>query len=53
MAMPGVGPFVAVTIRAKVGEMRRFPNKKKLSSYAGVAPRTSNSGGHIDVDPSF
>lgn len=47
MTMPGVGPFVAVTIKARIGDITRFPDKKKLASYAGVVPRASNSGDYV------
>jgi transposase len=45
MSHPGVGPFVAVAIKARVGDdASRFPTKKHFCSYAGVVPRADNSG---------
>jgi transposase len=46
MTHPGIGPFVAVAIKSKVGDdARRFPTKKHLCSYAGVVPGADDSGG--------
>jgi transposase len=52
MTAPGVGPVVASTFLAVVGEARRFSGAKKLASYAGIVPSTFQSGerdrhGHI------
>jgi hypothetical protein len=44
MTIPGVGPFVAVTIKARIGIISRFPDKQKLCSYAGIVPKADNSG---------
>ncbi|RLJ05018.1 MAG: hypothetical protein DRP18_04000 [Candidatus Aenigmatarchaeota archaeon] len=30
-----------------VGNVNRFPSPKKLRSYAGLVPRTIQSGNHI------
>jgi transposase len=50
--IPGVGFVTAVTIVAETGDITRFDNIDQLSSYAGLAPRVSQSGetvhhGHI------
>lgn len=47
MTIPGVGPFVAVAIKARIGDMTRFPDKQKLCSYAGLVPKADNSGEYI------
>ena len=44
MTIPGVGPFVAVTIKARIGTISRFPDKQKLCSYAGIVPKADDSG---------
>jgi transposase len=45
MTLPGIGPFLAVTIKSRVGDdAKRFPTKKHLCSYAGVVPGADNSG---------
>jgi len=50
--IPGVGPILALTIIAEVGEVSRFHSAKHLASFAGLVPSTSQSGsstwhGHI------
>ena len=41
----GIGPVLALTIRAEVGHMRRFPSGAALASYAGLVPRVESSAG--------
>ena len=50
--IPGVGPILALTILAEIGDVGRFHPAKHLSSYAGLVPSTRQSGelamhGHI------
>lgn len=47
--IPGVGRITASTIRAYVGDIRRFETYKQFASYCGLAPfvRLSNEGGFI------
>jgi transposase len=50
--IPGVGPILALTILAEIGDVERFHSAKHLSSYAGLVPSTRQSGetarhGHI------
>ena len=42
---PGVGPVVAATVLAEIGDFQRFPDGKAIGRYAGLAPRLYNSGG--------
>ena len=42
---PGVGPVVAATVLAEVGDFKRFPDGKAIGRYAGLAPRVFASGG--------
>lgn len=42
----GIGPVLALTIRAEVGDIRRFPTGAQLASYAGLVPRVDMSAGH-------
>lgn len=51
-SIPGVGPLVATTILAELGDPTRFDSPDQLSAYAGLAPRVHQSGhtlhhGHI------
>jgi transposase len=41
----GIGPVLAVTIRAEVGDIQRFATAGQLASYAGLVPRVDASGG--------
>ena len=48
----GVGPIVALTVVAAISDAHRFPTAKHVASYAGLVPRTYQSGerdyqGHI------
>jgi transposase len=47
MSHPGIGPFVAVAIKARAGDASRFPTKKHFCSYAGVVPKADNTGEHV------
>jgi transposase len=42
----GIGPVLALSIRAEVGDIRRFPRGPELASYAGLVPRVERSAGH-------
>jgi len=44
MTIPGVGPVLAVTIVAEIGEIERFSSRKEVVSYAGLDPRVRQSG---------
>ena len=41
----GIGPVLAVTLRAEIGDIARFPRGPQLASYAGVVPRVHFSAG--------
>jgi transposase len=43
----GIGPVLALTIRAEVGDIGRFPTPGHLASYAGLVPRVDASAGRI------
>ena len=43
--IPGVGPVLALLIRAEIGDVRRFPTPGHLASYAGLVPRVEASAG--------
>lgn len=44
MTMPGVGPVIAGTFVAEVGDASGFGSAAALSSYCGLAPRVKKSG---------
>jgi len=43
--MTGIGPVLALTIRAEIGDIDRFPTGAQLASYAGLVPRVDMSAG--------
>jgi transposase len=52
LSLTGVGVYSALLIKSEIGDVRRFPNYKKLVSWAGLAPSLHQSGnverrGHI------
>jgi transposase len=46
--IPGINKITAIIIMAEIGEITRFPNPKKLQSYAGLVPTIRNSGGRVN-----
>ena len=51
-ALPGIGPFTALVMLAEIGDIARFPNARKLASWAGLTPTVRGSDlsvrhGHI------
>lgn len=45
--LDGIGPVVALTVRAEIGTIERFAHWTKLASYAGLVPRVEASAGHV------
>ncbi len=45
--IPGIGYFSALLIYAEIGDINRFPNSKKLCSYAGLVPTVRQSGNRV------
>lgn len=43
-SIPGIASYSALIIIAEIGEPRRFKTARKLTSYAGLNPRVSQSG---------
>src|SRR5262249_11517304 len=41
----GIGPVLALTIRAEIADIRRFPTGGHVASYAGLVPRVDASAG--------
>ena len=46
-SIPGIDYVLALTILAEVGDVKRFPNRKKFAAYCGVVPRNRDSGGRV------
>jgi transposase len=46
MSIPGIAHLTAHLLLCEIGEIHRFPSAKKLSSYAGLVPRVSQSAHH-------
>ena len=47
LSMPGIGPKTAARILMTTGDMSDFPTAGHLASYAGLSPRTNQSGTSI------
>lgn len=47
MTVPGISFYAAIGIVAEIGDIRRFPDKQRLASYAGLVPKANNSGSHV------
>lgn len=43
-SIPGIGPKIAATILAEIGEIDRFNHPKKLVAFAGIDPSVFSSG---------
>jgi transposase len=43
--MVGIGPVLALTLRAEIGDITRFPRGPQLASYAGIVARVGLSAG--------
>ncbi|WP_040952710.1 IS110 family transposase [Gorillibacterium massiliense] len=43
-SIPGVGPITAAVIFAEVGDIKRFPNVKQLTAFAGLDSSVYESG---------
>jgi len=36
--IPGIGAYSALLIRSEIGDIARFPDSRRLCSYAGLVP---------------
>ena len=43
----GIGPVLALTIRAEIGDIGRFATAPQLASYAGLVPRVDASASRV------
>jgi len=46
-SIPGVSTFSALVILAEIGKVNRFPDEKKIFSYAGLVPSVHKSGDKV------
>jgi transposase len=46
-AMTGIGPVLALTLRAEIGDIARFTRGAELASYAGLVPRVDRSAARV------
>lgn len=46
-SIKGIRYYSAMVITSEIGDIKRFPSPKKLCSYAGLVPRTIQSGSHV------
>jgi len=46
MSIPGIGAFTALVLKAEIGNIHRFPDKKSLCNYAGLVPVMRDSAAH-------
>ena len=50
-SIPGISFYSAMIIFTEIGDVHRFSTAKKLCSYAGLVPRTIQSGSHTYHGP--
>ncbi len=48
-SVPGIDYVLALTILAEVGDVHRFPNRKKFAAYCGLVPKNRDSGERVGV----
>ncbi len=46
-SIPGIDYVLALTILAEVGDVQRFPNRRKFAAYCGLVPKNRGSGEHV------
>jgi transposase len=50
-SIPGIGPYWSVLLTAELTPVQRFSKVDRLISYAGLAPITRATGGHVTHGP--
>jgi len=48
-SVPGIDYVLALTILAEVGDVKRFPNRKKFAAYCGLVPKNRDGGERVGV----
>lgn len=49
--IPGIGPQIAASLLAEIGDIARFATAKELRGYSGLVPRVSQSGQQSHTGP--
>ena len=49
--VPGIGPYWSLLLSAELTPVQRFHSADRLVSYAGLAPITHETGGHVHHGP--
>jgi transposase len=49
--VPGIGPYWSLLLSAELAPAERFRSADRLVSYAGLAPTTHGTGGHVHHGP--
>jgi len=49
--IPGVGCYTALTLRAEIDDVDRFPDPESICAYFGLVPSVSQSGNHCHHGP--
>lgn len=47
LSIPGIGALSAMVLKAEIGDIHRFPDKKSLYNYAGLVPVIRQSADHL------
>lgn len=50
MAIPGVGPVTALTVKAGIDDPSRFRKSKTVGAHFGLTPKREQSGTSVDRD---
>lgn len=48
-SVPGIDYRLALTMAGEVGDIHRFPNRKKFAAYCGLVPKNKDSGDKVAV----
>ena len=48
-SIPGIGAWLATTMLAEIGDIKRFPDGDSLIAYAGLDPQIKQSGANLNT----
>lgn len=49
--IPGVGPFLSLSLSAEIGDVRRFADARALRGYSGLVPKIDETSGRRHTGP--